>query len=75
MTTADLAYGRRVIWRGLAAEIVDIHYRATGIAVRIRVIGGHQHWTTAAELSAVGDRPQETGDRSQAGPCGLEGKQ
>lgn len=52
MTIADLAFGRKVIWRGLRAEIVDIHYRSSGIAVRVRVIGGHQHWTTPAELEA-----------------------
>lgn len=53
MSASDLAYGRRVIWRGLSAEIVDIHYRSYGVAVRIRVRGGHQHWTTPAELEAL----------------------
>jgi hypothetical protein len=53
MSVSDLAYGRRCRWRGLAAEIVDIHYRRSGVAVRVRVIGGHQHWTTPAELEVI----------------------
>ena len=56
MSAADLAYGRVVRWRGLRAEIVDIHYRSYGVAVRVRVIGGYQHWTTPAELEACDAR-------------------
>jgi regulation of enolase protein 1 (concanavalin A-like superfamily) len=53
MSTSDLAFGRKVVWRGLRAEIVDIRVSRRGAAVRIRVIGGYQHWTTPAELQEV----------------------
>lgn len=53
MSANDLAFGRRVVWRGLRAEIVDIRPGWRGTVVRIRVAGGHQHWTTPAELQEV----------------------
>lgn len=51
MTTADLAFGRAVVWRSLSAVIVDIHWTRRTL-VQIRVAGGHTHWTTPAELTA-----------------------
>jgi hypothetical protein len=54
MTTADLAFNRRVIWRGLKARIVDIQWRVDRTQVQIRVTGGRTHWTTPAEERAGG---------------------
>lgn len=53
MSAADLAFGRRVIWRGMDALIVDIRWRARRTQVQIRVIGGHLHWANPSELTEV----------------------
>jgi len=56
MTTTDLAYGRRCIWRGLAAEIIDIDWqRLNAITVRIRIARAQPRtrWVRASELEAV----------------------
>jgi hypothetical protein len=53
VSPAQLRYGRKVIWRNLRAEIVDIVWHARGVNVQIRVVGGRQHWTTPAELEVA----------------------
>ena len=50
MTTADLAYGRFVNWRGLRGLIVDIQWRGRTARAQIRVIGGYLHWVNPSEL-------------------------
>jgi hypothetical protein len=52
MSITELAFGRRVVWKGLAAEIVDIRWAATPL-VQIRVAGGHTHWTTPDRLEVA----------------------
>lgn len=52
MSITELAFGRRVVWKGLAAEIVDIRWAATPL-VQIRVVGGHTHWTTPDRLEVL----------------------
>jgi len=53
MTTADIAFGKRVVWRKLPAVIVDIVWRVDRTSVQIRVAGGHLHWADPGELSEV----------------------
>lgn len=53
MTTADLAINRRVTWRGLRARIVDIRWTGLRPRVRIVVAGGHEHWTSIADLELL----------------------
>lgn len=48
MSTADLAFGRKVTWRGLPGQIVDILWYQTPL-VQIRVFS-YTHWTTADQL-------------------------
>lgn len=48
MSITDLAFGRRVIWRGLPAEIIDIVWHTTPL-IQIRVFQ-FTHWTTADQL-------------------------
>lgn len=50
MTTADLCYGRRVIWRGLMGIIVDIQW-GHNVRARIRIVGGWEHWVAPQELT------------------------
>ncbi len=50
MTTADLAYGRRVIWRGLPATIVDIQW-SRAPRVQIKIAGGR---VRVLRLAAIG---------------------
>jgi hypothetical protein len=52
MSSTELAFGKRVIWRNLRAEIVDIRWAATPL-VQIRVVGGHTHWTTPDRLEVA----------------------
>lgn len=52
MIAADLAYGRRVVWRGLSAEIVDVIW-SHRVTVWIRVAGGKQFRVTPDELTEV----------------------
>lgn len=51
MTTADIRFGKFVLWRGLRGLIVDIQWRVHRTQVQIRVAGGHLHWVAPAELS------------------------
>jgi predicted phosphohydrolase len=53
MTESDLAINRRVTWRGLRARIVDIRWVGHRPRVRIVVAGGHEHWTSIAELDGA----------------------
>jgi hypothetical protein len=59
MTTADLAFGRRVRWQGQAAIVMDINYRgALTPRVQIRVMdapGRPVRWVRLAELEAMDD--------------------
>lgn len=52
MTATQLAYGKRVVWRGLRAVIIDIYWRVDRTQVQIRVVGGHLHWARPEELES-----------------------
>jgi len=52
MTASQVAYGKRVVWRGLRAEIVDIQWNQYIVRVCVRVVGGKQHWTKIEELES-----------------------
>jgi hypothetical protein len=51
MSITELAFGLKVIWRNLRAEIVDIRWAATPL-VQIRVFQ-YTHWTTADQLEVA----------------------
>jgi len=53
VTAAQLAFGRRVLWRGLRAEIVDIRWNQHTVNVCVRVNGGHTHWAKVEELEVL----------------------
>jgi hypothetical protein len=51
VSVCDLCIGRRVLYRGMNAEILDIHcWQAKTPLVQIRVYGRYTHWTTADQL-------------------------
>ena len=56
MTTADIAFGRFVTWRGLRCLIVDINWRVRRTSVQIRVPGGALRWVSPDELEPLLDR-------------------
>lgn len=51
MTASQLVYGRRVVWRNLPAEIVNIRWAPRTVLVQIRLAGNHTHWTTPEALT------------------------
>jgi hypothetical protein len=56
MSPADLAFGRRVVYQGQAAVVMDILYRAGFVPrVQIRILeapGRPVQWVRLAELEA-----------------------
>lgn len=55
MSATDLAFNRRVVWRGLAGVIVDIRWGHNPRAL-VRIAGGWQHWVAPEELEVAHDR-------------------
>jgi hypothetical protein len=56
MSTADLAYGRPVLWHGYTAEIIDIDWqRLNAIRVRIRIPRAQPRtrWVLVTELEPL----------------------
>jgi hypothetical protein len=53
MTAAQLAYGRRVVYRGLRGEIVNIRWSTRNVIVQVRLSSGRECWATPAELEVT----------------------
>lgn len=56
MSAADLAYGRRVVWQGHTAEIIDIDWqRIHAVRVRIRTPTAQPRtrWVLASDLESI----------------------
>lgn len=50
METSDLAFGRRVIWKGQVARIVDIVWRVDRTSVQIQCRGYRPVWVRPVDI-------------------------